>query len=663
MKQYKHIFKLLVFVLSLVLLNCGDEDGNGGGNSQADLPAVPENFKAVVSSGQVTLTWTMQDDVAYQLYYSTTAEIIVSSDRVTNIQNVNSPHTFTGLTNGTTYHYRLTASSSSGLSRPTNEVSATPLAAPENFTAAGLTDRIRLSWTAQDQEGITYDLFYSTAPGVDVESADVTKISVGTLPYDHLGVVGGTTYYYRLKAKAPLGASDLTEEISAASGLPSKPRNFAAVALSQRVTLTWDRQEGVAGYDLFYATTPGFDVNDMDSGTVMKITGVNPPYVQRELTNDTTYYYRLTAVNPAGVSDPADEISATPQEVQHISAGNSNTCAVVGGAVLCWGSDPNRITSVQSTDLTTGVGVTQIAVGSSHICAVVNGGVRGGAFCWGRGSFGQLGNGANSDTNAPAQVIDGMGTEISGVTKISTGLDHSCAVVGGGAFCWGRGSFGRLGNRSNSNASTPQQVNGLTSEVTQISVGGSHSCAVARGGAWCWGRGVSGQLGNDSTPTSANAPVQVRIVTNPGLPAIGMNPAVERTLMPLSGVTEISAGGLHTCAVVDGKALCWGNGRRAGQLGTGRRVGSSTAVQVIGLTANVTKISAGLYHTCAVMDGGAWCWGYGGHNRLGNGGLGSLNPQPVIGATSGVTQISAGREHTCAVVNGRAKCWGSVELD
>ena len=84
----------------------------------------------------------------------------------------------------------------------------------------------------------------------------------------------------------------------------------------------------------------------------------------------------------------------------------------------------------------------------------------------------------------------------------------------------------------------------------------------------------------------------------------------------------------------------------------------------MGLASGVTKISAGLYHTCAVVNGAAaWCWGHGGHNRLGNGGLASPTPQQVIGLASGVTEITAGKEHTCAVVDNKAKCWGKVELD
>jgi prepilin-type N-terminal cleavage/methylation domain-containing protein len=145
--------------------------------------------------------------------------------------------------------------------------------------------------------------------------------------------------------------------------------------------------------------------------------------------------------------------------------------------------------------------------------------------------------------------------------------------------------------------------------------------------------------------------------------------------------TQISAGNLHTCAVVvDGTARCWGSGS-SGRLGDGGTSSRNTPrlVQVSGTNAilnNVQQISAGSAHTCALLtDTGVKCWGSSANGRLGNGSVGAgsvtravdvvvpLNPddpgsgtEPLLGAI----QVSSGNAHTCAVMNngGGVKCWG-----
>ena len=77
---------------------------------------------------------------------------------------------------------------------------------------------------------------------------------------------------------------------------PETPKNFTAVALNKQVRLTWDVQEGVT-YNLFHSVTAGVEVV-----SDAKVPNVTSPHIHKELTNGTTYYYLLTAVNSAGAS-------------------------------------------------------------------------------------------------------------------------------------------------------------------------------------------------------------------------------------------------------------------------------------------------------------------------------------------------------------------------
>lgn len=394
-----------------------------------------------------------------------------------------------------------------------------------------------------------------------------------------------------------------------------------------------------------------------------------------------------------GLSYPAEPAfgeqagSATSSAlVGALDAGGAFSCAILSkGQVRCWGfgiagrlgygntnsiGDDETPDTAGPVDLGLNRSATSLVAGNGFTCAILNSAqVR----CWGYGVQGQLGYGnsnhiGDSETPGSVEPVDlGPGNT---ATEITAGNGQTCVILNTRQVrCWGYAINGQLGFGNTNNIGDDElpvsvaPVNlGPGRTAAAISAGDFHTCAILdTGQVRCWGNGANGRLGyanpntigDDETPDAAG-PVDL----GPGRRAVA-----------------ISAGGAHTCAILDtGKVVCWGSGS-SGQLGYGNAsdIGDdetpvSAGSVSLGPGQTAVAIAAGRLHTCAIMSTGALrCWGAGASGQLGYGNTNNVGddeiPQtqaPVnLGPGRSAVAITAGGGHTCAALDtGDVRCWG-----
>ncbi len=301
-----------------------------------DPPQAPTGVSASPGDTQVTLTWSAVDGATgYNIYWAESEGVTIELG--TQIAGATSPYVHTGLTNETTYYYVVTAENANGESIESNEVLAIPSAtcvpppAPSGVAASPQDGQAQISWSPVDG-AISYNIYWAQTTGVTQETG--TQIAGVTSPYIHTSLTNGTTYYYIVTAVGCDESADSSENDATPSDTgapPGAPSVVSADPGDSQATIFWDPVGGATSYNIYWSTTTG-----VTTGTGTLIEGVISPYIHTSLTNGTTYYYIVTALNFYGEGTASSEFSATPDAVPPEAPTNLTVFSGDGQITVGW---------------------------------------------------------------------------------------------------------------------------------------------------------------------------------------------------------------------------------------------------------------------------------------------------------------------------------------
>ena len=273
----------------------------------ATIPAVPTSLQATPGNAQVSLTWTASTGAtSYNVKRGTT-----TGGPYTKISSPTSAtFTDTALTNGTMYFYVVSAVNSAGESANSSEASAKPTApaqaptAPTGLTATAGNAEASLTWAAPTGAASYHVKRATTTGGPYIQVAAPTSTT-----YTDANLTNGTTYFYVVSALNSTGESPNSAQASATPTAPAQPptapTGVQSVAGNAQVALTWIASPTATSYNLQRSTTSGGPYTQIASATTTSSTDTG-------LTNGTTYFYVVSALNSAGQSPNSAQASATP---------------------------------------------------------------------------------------------------------------------------------------------------------------------------------------------------------------------------------------------------------------------------------------------------------------------------------------------------------------
>ena len=289
-------------------------------------PDKPRGLEATASHGEVVLTWDDPNDD------SITGYVILRRNRdtdakghfhelVSNTGTAATTYTDGSVTAATRYTYRIKAINQYGVSERSRWYHIDTLAAPEPETdpadlapanlAAELADgQVVLSWNAPAEDAGTitgYEVLRAEGQG-DLSTLAADTGSTDTIYTDATATTASVRYAYSVKAIRDGERSQASGE-AVVQLPPAAPTEVLNAAGHDRVMLNWnDPQDGsITGYRILRAGV--VDGVQGEFAALIQDTGnADTSYTDRAVEPETSYVYRVLAINPGGASEPSSDV-------------------------------------------------------------------------------------------------------------------------------------------------------------------------------------------------------------------------------------------------------------------------------------------------------------------------------------------------------------------
>lgn len=309
----------------------GPTSGVAWATTAADTPGAPAGLEAVEDgTSRIDLSWNAPADtggvplIGYRIEVSENAvrswSVLVATTRTTR-----TTYSHTGLTAGSTRHYRVSAINQvgvgepSGVARATTESSVPGAPTALSATANG-SSRIDLAWAAPAHDGgdrITGHRIEVSENGGFSWRDLVANTNTSNTTYSHTGLEPAATRHYRVSAINSLGAGEPSNVASATTDatVPDAPMGLVATAVdATQIDLSWtapayDGGAPITGYRI-EVSADGAAWADLVTNTGVATTS----YPHIGLEPGSTRFYRVSAINSAGTGMPSEVAAASTDD-------------------------------------------------------------------------------------------------------------------------------------------------------------------------------------------------------------------------------------------------------------------------------------------------------------------------------------------------------------